>query len=123
LIALLLVYLKRKHDAQANDAYSLYSRRSEKRGSFHQPRYGEGPASTGGLTAPPPGTYYATDDQGNLHLVMGYPPTEGEPAFVPPPEPAMSEAPLSPAPLRTAPAGTLPEPVCESLPPTRASPD
>ncbi|BGP21993.1 hypothetical protein JCM10295v2_000870 [Rhodotorula toruloides] len=116
MIALLLVYLKRKHDAQANDAYSLYSGRSEKRGSFHQPRYGEGPASTGGLTAPPPGTYYATDDQGNLHLVMGYPPTEGEPTYVPPPEPAMSEAPISPAPLRTAPVGTLPEPMDESAP-------
>ncbi|BGP29193.1 hypothetical protein JCM10296v2_000931 [Rhodotorula toruloides] len=123
LIALLLVYLKREHDAQAGDAYSLYSGRSEKRGSFHQPRYGEGPASTGGLTAPPPGTYYATDDQGNLHLVMGYPPNEGEPAYVPPPpEPAVSEALLSPAPLRTAPVGTLPEPMDESAPPKTTTP-
>ncbi|GAA5905366.1 hypothetical protein JCM6882_003139 [Rhodosporidiobolus microsporus] len=121
IIALGLLYLKRKHDlavANSGDGLSLYS---EKRGSIHHSRYGGGPGSTTGMNAPPPGTYYAHDEHGNTILMMGYPPhagEEGQPQT--PPVPALDQnpfaTPASPAPKTTAPVGTLPEPMDESAP-------
>ncbi|GAA5991546.1 hypothetical protein JCM10908_005754 [Rhodotorula pacifica] len=115
----LLIYLKRKHDNAAwngNDGLSVYSGRSEKVGSTHLSHYGGGhpaaPSTVGGLAAPPPGTYYATDDAGNLHLVMGYPPHETESIPPIPPSVAADQSTLaSPITRQTAAPGTLPEPM------------
>ncbi|GAA6005389.1 hypothetical protein JCM10207_002965 [Rhodosporidiobolus poonsookiae] len=123
LVALALIYLKRKHDlAAANnaDGLSLYSGRSEKRGSMHNSRFGGTAGSTAGLSAPPPGTYYAHDEHGNTILMMGYPGAEQDHPFTPPlPEhasPATELTPMSPAPIQTAPPGMLPEPMDDSAP-------
>lgn len=92
----------------ASDGLSVYSGTTEKRSSQHHSRYGTGPGSTSGIVPPPAGTYYATDEHGNVHLLMGYPGEGiGQTPYVPP----VSEAPMSPAPKTTAPPGMLPEPV------------
>ncbi|BGP13099.1 hypothetical protein JCM10213v2_001018 [Rhodosporidiobolus nylandii] len=123
IVALLLIYLKTKHDdtnANNADGLSMYSdMRSEKRGSMHQSRYGGGPASSSGMNPPPPGTYYSI-------LMMGYPPHEGEEPFSPAasaPEPSVLGVPASPAPKQTAAPGMLPEPMdeTESLAPKRTA--
>ncbi|GAA5830540.1 hypothetical protein JCM11251_002508 [Rhodosporidiobolus azoricus] len=131
LIALGLLYLKRKHDmavANSGDGLSLYS---EKRGSMHHSRYGGGPGSMTGGNAPPLGTYFAHDENGNTILMMGYPPhgdNVGDHPQTPPVPPIPSSfgqqqhnsfgspTPTSPAPKTTAPMGTLPEPMDESAP-------
>ncbi|GJN87688.1 hypothetical protein Rhopal_000643-T1 [Rhodotorula paludigena] len=113
-IAALLFYLRHKHNQaayMASDGLSVYSGTTEKRSSQHHSRYGTGPGSTSGIVPPPAGTYYATDEHGNVHLLMGYPGEGiGQTPYVPP----VSEAPMSPAPKTTAPPGMLPEPMDES---------
>lgn len=112
----LLIYLKRKHDNTAwtaADGLSVYSGRSEKVGSTHMSQMGRSvaPSAMGGLAPPPPGTYYATDDTGNLHLVMGYASQESD-SLPPVPASVGAESTLaSPIGRPTAPPGTLPEPV------------
>ncbi|GAA6006963.1 uncharacterized protein JCM10292_000375 [Rhodotorula paludigena] len=114
IIAALLFYLRHKHNQaayMASDGLSVYSGTTEKRSSQHHSRYGTGPGSTSGIVPPPAGTYYATDEHGNVHLLMGYPGEGiGQTPYVPP----VSEAPMSPAPKTTAPPGMLPEPMDES---------
>lgn len=118
----ILIYLKRKHDKAAwaaHDGLSVYSGRSEKVPPF--PSLG-GPGGGGGalkptglesgLAPPPQGAYYASDANGRLHLVMGYPSQQDvEAGYAQQPTPP----PLSPSPgavnPMTAPPGTLPEPV------------
>ncbi|GAA6041184.1 hypothetical protein JCM8097_008331 [Rhodosporidiobolus ruineniae] len=119
IIALGLVYLKRKHEqavANSGDGLSLYSGRSEK----HNSRYGGGPGSTAGMAAPPPGTYYAHDEQGNTILMMGYPNAhEVNHPYTPPvtgEQAPSSFEPMSPQPKLTAAPGTLPEPMDDSAP-------
>ncbi|GAA5861937.1 hypothetical protein JCM1840_006881 [Sporobolomyces johnsonii] len=141
LVGALLFYLRRKHDAATRstaDGLSLYSApRSEKRGST---RYAPGPGSTAtgpaageGVSPPPPGTYYATDEQGNTILVMGYPPHGGdvEGGYVVHPDPSVLDMSLASAqhpntppavqqqqmgPKVTAAPGMLPEPMDEPTP-------
>ncbi|GAA5856421.1 hypothetical protein JCM8547_008737 [Rhodosporidiobolus lusitaniae] len=123
IVALALIYLKRKHDlavANNGDGLSMYSGRapSEKRGSMHQSRYA---GSSSGMNVPPNGTYYAHDEHGNTILMMGYPPREEEqqpytpPATAAPTEPSVLGL-MSPAPKVTAAPGMLPEPMDESAP-------
>ncbi|GAA5936938.1 EGFR-like transmembrane domain-containing protein [Sporobolomyces koalae] len=116
-LALSLIYLRKKHDqaAFANDGASVYSGWTEKtRDRRNSMRVGNHP----GL--PPPGTYFATDPEGNTILVMGQPP---HPPASPPSQQSPFEAPsmnlntstTSPVlaqqpPRMTAPVGTLPEP-------------
>lgn len=112
----LLIYLKRKHDNAAwtgTDGLSVYSGRSEK---THMPHGGipAAPSTYGGLAPPPPGTYYATDDTGNLHLVMGYPSQASESRSLVLPPVAADSSMTSPVTRQTAPPGTLPEPVSTS---------
>ncbi|BGP53240.1 hypothetical protein JCM8202v2_000799 [Rhodotorula sphaerocarpa] len=121
----ILIYLKRKHDKAAwaaHDGLSVYSGRSEKVPPF--PSLG-GPGGGGGamgptgveagLAPPPQGAYYASDANGRLHLVMGYPSQQDvEAGYAQQPTPP----PLSPSPgavkPMTAPPGTLPEPMDDS---------
>ncbi|KAG0663090.1 hypothetical protein C6P46_002933 [Rhodotorula mucilaginosa] len=112
----LLIYLKRKHDNAAwtaGDGLSVYSGRSEKVGSSHMSQMGRSvaPSAMGGLAPPPPGTYYATDDTGNLHLVMGYASQESESLPPVPPSVGAESTLASPLGRPTAPPGTLPEPM------------
>ncbi|GAA5971342.1 hypothetical protein JCM11641_008314 [Rhodosporidiobolus odoratus] len=125
-VALALIYLKRKHDlaAQNNDGFSVYSGHTEKRGSVRTSRYGGGPGSVApppAMNAPPPGTYYANDEHGNTILMMGgWQGDEPQQPFSPqvaPTEPSVLEMPTSPAPRTTAPPGMLPEPMDESTSP------
>lgn len=118
LVGALLIYLRHKHNEAAlaqSDGLSVYSGTTEKRdrGSLHHSYYTGGPGSTAGIAPPPRGTHWATDAQGNVHLVMGYPGQEGaDQPYVPPAtDPTALETPSSPQPRQTAPVGTLPEPV------------
>ncbi|BGP45111.1 hypothetical protein JCM10450v2_000928 [Rhodotorula kratochvilovae] len=128
LVGGLLIYLRHKHNQAAlnhSDGLSVYSGTTEKREreSLHHSHYTGGPGSTAGIVPPPPGTYYATDAQGNVHLLMGYPGEGGEQPYVPPATDAsVLEMPTSPAPRQTAPVGTLPEPMDESSTAPRPSP-
>lgn len=125
----LLIYLKRKHDNAAwtaGDGLSVYSGRSEKVGSSHMSQMGRSvaPSAMGGLAPPPPGTYYATDDTGTLHLVMGYASQESESLPPVPPSVGAESTLASPLGRPTAPPGTLPEPVsCPPLYPPKLCTD
>ncbi|GAA5901771.1 uncharacterized protein JCM6883_000390 [Sporobolomyces salmoneus] len=76
LLILLLIYLRRKHDQAnglLNDGASVYSGWTEKTRRENAVNASKG-FGGGGNTLPPPGTYYATDPEGNTILVMGQPP-------------------------------------------------
>ena len=118
LVGALLIYLRHKHNQAAlaqSDGLSVYSGTTEKRdrGSLHHSHFGGGgggPGSTAGIAPPPQGTYYATDAQGNVHLVMGYPDGHEQPFVPAATDPTVLETPATPA-RHKAPPGTLPEPV------------
>ncbi|GAA6057395.1 hypothetical protein JCM3770_000742 [Rhodotorula araucariae] len=129
LVGGLLIYLRHKHNQAAlnhSDGLSVYSATTEKRdrASLHPSLYTGGPGSTSGIVPPPPGTYYATDAHGTVHLLMGYPGEGNEqPYVVPAPADAsVLDMPTSPMPRQTAPPGTLPEPMDEPSPAPRSSP-
>ncbi|POY70808.1 hypothetical protein BMF94_6220 [Rhodotorula taiwanensis] len=123
LLGALLIYLKRKHDNAAwngGDGLSVYSGRSEKVGSTYPSHFGGAPMSLGpaghappseSLAAPPPGTYYAADANGNVHLMMGYPSSADPETPIAPPSERTLASPIS---KPTAPPGTLPEPMDDS---------
>ncbi|ORY54990.1 hypothetical protein BCR35DRAFT_316053 [Leucosporidium creatinivorum] len=134
IIAVILFYLKRKHDRQValRDDYSVYSGRSavtgEKRGSGH-PRYGgTGSSAFGGghpgsvmgvpASEPPPGTYWGVDESGNT-ILLAIPGSSMDQQHGQHMEMGdlgsnggfSNTAPTSPVPRQTAAMGTLPEPM------------